>query len=722
MNSFKKFLWVFLIILLSFQNSLSFATSDDLVVEKKKISYNLIMSKNNLGTIKNWEKYIKQINSVIEKLDEEKLKILKTRIEKAKENIRLKDNWSFEYKKVWFVVSYMWDLVDYKLISIDIERDSLDVFSIIDENTNLEDISESEKKEIESKIALLQVNLFDSYYSKVSSIVSDFKKNTNYEEKWDMDFSLKIDEDYLWKIDSNISLKNYTVKSSYIDAQISWDLSWNINNSYENYYSSGSNDVSFEWFVDLISKDSEYYLMLKDFLVDWEFDSENSKEIIEKIKEISNMDKYIKIEDSMTKNLLLSLKSISWDNLRAMFSKSMFSPYKKDWSKYYIIPTKYACDKIKELSNAFDPFNPKTCSDSQYDDMIKDVMNSWIVYYIEFLNNDEYNLWFEYIKLPDYLEEAKWNISFNNDYINEAHISVIPDQEENKNEHFKIDYKRNNYLNIDFIADYEQDWKLVLRSNLDNENRFYFIDLLYNWKYSSGKLSLKDYNYSWEYSYSNYSDYKFSLDGETNRDNTLKYVSIKYNSENLDWDFYYNWNTGEFSCNSNYSSDYDDLVIKSSWVFDKENKIPTSLNVEISWKTLNYGDEQKTEYLSWNLSLKDKIIKWNLDITNYWTTMKIVSSWEIYKNYFRLWNTYQLNDPYLDDKTAKWEFNILIDKIDDKNNFNLFLNYNSEEKEIFRLELNNNSKREFKDIYINKPTNFINIEDVEWLKDFFRMY
>jgi hypothetical protein len=41
----------------------------------------------------------------------------------------------------------------------------------------------------------------------------------------------------------------------------------------------------------------------------------------------------------------------------------MFEAYKKDGEKYLIKPTKYACDKMKEISNKFDPFyGSSSCS------------------------------------------------------------------------------------------------------------------------------------------------------------------------------------------------------------------------------------------------------------------------------------------------------------------------------------------------------------------------
>jgi hypothetical protein len=57
-----------------------------------------------------------------------------------------------------------------------------------------------------------------------------------------------------------------------------------------------------------------------------------------------------------------------------LFSESMFTAYKKDGEIYSIIPTKYACDSMKVLMNKFDPFSPDTCTESQYNELIEDII------------------------------------------------------------------------------------------------------------------------------------------------------------------------------------------------------------------------------------------------------------------------------------------------------------------------------------------------------------
>jgi hypothetical protein len=93
------------------------------------------------------------------------------------------------------------------------------------------------------------------------------------------------------------------------------------------------------------------------------------------LKKIAKKNKYIKYEDSNTKQVLENLKNLNPSKIMAdskrILEKPMFRAYKKEGYKYFLVPTKYACNKLKELSARFDPWNGSTCSDSQYEKIIK---------------------------------------------------------------------------------------------------------------------------------------------------------------------------------------------------------------------------------------------------------------------------------------------------------------------------------------------------------------
>jgi hypothetical protein len=58
----------------------------------------------------------------------------------------------------------------------------------------------------------------------------------------------------------------------------------------------------------------------------------------------------------------------------------MFQAYKKVDNKFYLIPTKYACDRVKEFLNTFDPFHGKECSEGQYNDLLDTLEEAGSIY------------------------------------------------------------------------------------------------------------------------------------------------------------------------------------------------------------------------------------------------------------------------------------------------------------------------------------------------------
>jgi hypothetical protein len=49
--------------------------------------------------------------------------------------------------------------------------------------------------------------------------------------------------------------------------------------------------------------------------------------------------------------------SLAMNNLRLMASTPMFTALGKKDDRYVLVPSKAACDIMKELANKFDPFN-----------------------------------------------------------------------------------------------------------------------------------------------------------------------------------------------------------------------------------------------------------------------------------------------------------------------------------------------------------------------------
>jgi hypothetical protein len=446
------------------------------------------------------------------------------------------------------------------------------------------------------------------------------------------------------------------------------------------------------------------------------------------------------ILNSLTPNKILA----DW---KAILEKPMFRAYKKDWDKYYLVPTKYACDKTKELLNKFDPFNPSSCTDSQYKSMINNLAEVWEIY-MKIWNNT--TIWFEWIS-DSQIEKLEWYITFSDTEIEEINFYITPNQKKYPNEFLKIEYIKNNKLDFGLYADkWEIDFKLS--SILNNNNNFSYINFHWNiiTKYNEfySNLILENQRISWNFKY-----YPWKYDWEiwkyirddiiswditwnTNYNNKLENLGITYNWENKEsWKYL----TGEISLkNSIYSfvNNFNNDKLKSdinlSWTWDNFEKVITSLdyNLVLSEKQMEWDDINYKYIYSWdfkdivnsNLKLNNKIISWKTIIYNKWDEIINIShSWKFEKNYLEFNNSYELKWEIINEfnnerkyyenkdseieeiKKINWKFNIEIDKKYNQNNINIYFILNINGDEIINFELNNESKIEYKEIKIIAP-------------------
>jgi hypothetical protein len=131
-------------------------------------------------------------------------------------------------------------------------------------------------------------------------------------------------------------------------------------------------------FVDFISKDGQIFALVKDLNITTEENLEDFQDILDTLKELAQENKYVEISDQQTAEVMKIVKSFNPDLLfndaHDLFSKPMFTAYKKENDVFHIIPTKYACDSLKVIANKFDPFSPNSCTENQYNDIIEDLL------------------------------------------------------------------------------------------------------------------------------------------------------------------------------------------------------------------------------------------------------------------------------------------------------------------------------------------------------------
>jgi hypothetical protein len=62
--------------------------------------------------------------------------------------------------------------------------------------------------------------------------------------------------------------------------------------------------------------------------------------------------------------------------MQEAFSTPLLEVESKTELGYTLIPTKHFCDMGKKISGIFDPFAGETCSESQYQDMLEEFIES----------------------------------------------------------------------------------------------------------------------------------------------------------------------------------------------------------------------------------------------------------------------------------------------------------------------------------------------------------
>ena len=752
---FKKiFITIFTIIFFLTNTWLTHASSNlfylnsDNSLQTKALS-KVVLTRENLKTIKNWDKYVKTIDNLIERYldNQNKLNKLSKKISNARNSLKKLDSKKTDhYNKIL-------DYIDVKIeLALIINFWKQEINQLLEEIKNIK-LSDKENKEINDRLIDIQLNLFNK-------LMENFEKVSNYEENGDLKMKLDIDQNNIWKINSYINLNDYTFKSSNFEFQFKWHIEWLINSI---PYWQDAMKIELKWFIDFISKDWNLYILLNELNIISKDNINDLEEFIYKLEQIAKKNKYIKFNNPETKEALkilnnLNLKNITkdWKNI---LSKPFFKAYKKEWNRYLLIPTKYACNQIKKLANKFDPFFWENCSDSQYNSLLKDIKEIWSLY-IQLKWNDTI-IGFEW-KLDNTLINSY--INFSNKSINELSLYIIPNQDNYQNEWITFKYKKSNHLKLKIYTD-QWNTELNFISQLDSNNRFTNIDYIWNFKWYNNsftsKLNLKNKTLSWNFKYeSNHSKYNYNswkiklipnniitwkINWTTNYNNKLIDLNLNYswsnsetNNNYLDGKITYDY--PDFSFINNIKWDYIASNLDISWKIDTiNNKLKTfdfNLSIKekpfhsrsIETKEINQliwiEDANFNEIFNSNITLKNSIISWETFIKeNSSKILLIKTNWSYENNYFELNNLFWI---YWDLKNnismmiwnekiwnIIWNLNIKTDLRNNKNNINIYMDTYFDDKQIIKFEFENISIYNYKKVYIDTPKNIINYEDIK---------
>ena len=773
MNIGKKVLAVISICSLLFLNNFTYASTEVKVDNPYK---------NELLSIKNGYKYQKQIENFVSKLDEKKSITVIKKIEKINNKLEWKSD--LKSKNIKIILNYL-------KIELENKLNKIGETKIIEEN-----ISEKDKKVAENEILKIQLNLLNSSKSIINKISSDFNKYTKYEDKWNLKINFDLNYDDLGQIKSNAQLKNYSIKNNLLDSQFTTEFNLNIDSKLENDL---EQKLKINSKFDYIEKDWLEYLLVDEFKVLDNKWFESFKEYLDTFTKLAKENNYIEIENNeVNQNLLKNIRKINPKKIIAdsqnILSQSFLEAYNKTWDKYYLKPTRYACDKIKELSDKFDPVNGKKCSDSQYNDLLEEVTKYWNLYLT--IDKEEKELVYEYKKTTK-LDSWIISIKFNDKNINSIYVNIVPNQTKYKNEWLSF-----NFINKEKITAYfnSDNWDNYLKfdSELNNYNSFKNIKLSINTKGYRDEFRLGFvldwYKINWNIDYitSRYdwatetnvqsnifnaniswqkNNWNLNITDKDLRNKTDVLVSkIKYNKWILSWTTEINGKDLSIlniehkgKIDINYFELNNKILFNKEFtksLFNQKEKARDSIRIwnlkmiqsaieqyysdyseypeEIKW------NEKLAEYL-WNIP-KDPLgaveINWckfwyyyevwedknwiknqayklsscleNNDRTNNWNKFEI-TWWEInktnkafYINWYKTWETIKKDNI---EYNLEENINIKLDTRNNKNNLYLLINAILNSKEIFNFELINESKRTYKNIKINKPTNTIKLKD-----------
>lgn len=705
----KKFLAYILIAILSI-NSLSVSTTFWNVIwnDRIEVTKDLYFAKSVLKTFSKWENYVIRIDKLIEenKGNVKALEQISTKLDKVLEK-------EISDKLTKNIIVYLNSKAKLALYTYE--------NTMMVENTMEETISEEDKEFIESKILSLQENMwensetfFDTFWNKLNEMMS-------VEEKGNLEMRAKYDIDEIWKFEWSFKFDDYIAKNNLFDYQIKWDLEVDMKTAINE-----QEDISIKLatMIDYISKSWNIYLLLENLEILEEKNIDMFQNYIEQLKLVAEENNYIKLSEAWTMNIL-DLENILIDT-KELLKKPLITAYKKEENKYYLKPTKHACDQFKKLANKFDPFSPDSCTDNQYQDLLDD-MNKDFVVYAE-IENDKLNE-IRFIWNSSYGEQSELIIKIKNNIIDE----VIYSLKENQNT-LLVHYIDNQ--KIDFVLDTNSENFAKIYLTLGTDNSIRTINWDFNFEGYKDKfkwnITYKNDDLLWNFQYTTPSfEHKLQLSGEMNLPKTISNLDIELTSKNLDNnDIEFEWKaflTGN-SIRSSIDFENDWLIIDFvlDWDWDDDYYLEEweiKLNIDAKEREFNYNTyEYKYK------GTFDKIVDLTLK-ANDWSifgdtiiydhgskiiTMKHLGDYEL--NKLNLENTFELSPSFATDtlnieENVKWNYNFSYDLRWNNNNTEMFINVLFWEKEVLNFFLENIGSSERKEVDIVEPANSIDFQD-----------
>ena len=658
MNILKKFLATLIILWLFGQiTTNSFASIN---LSKKTI----------ITEIKWWDKIIAKIDTIIQKLNSKQIEQLKQKLAIIEQSIINRDDITSEKEqKILLIVTY---------IKLKIEE----IYSLNEPSTSVsQTLTADEIKKVNTEIVKVQKNILTHSTVYLENIIGEFEKYTNYQEKGNFKAHLDIDHELIGKMKAELQLNDYEINSAEFDSQLKARMSALISSA-PKWTEAVKLEIS--WMLDFISKDQNYYLLLKELNVVDDWDIDDIEEFIQVMTDIAESNKYVHFEDITSAQTVGMLRSFSPENIlnegNKIASQPLFTVNRKIWNKYYLIPSKYGCDTAKKLAQKFDPFNGDVCTQGQYEDMLQDLEDSKVKFYMELW---EYTtLGFDAASIDEELEVLNWNITFSDTHIEKLHFVLTPNQANKPKEWVQMTYLRNQSLTGYMYADW-WDINMQLDAILDINNNFETLEMTMKSDDFQWNMSIKNKKIFWKYSAANSTEkliwsITWSMDSNGNLaelkiNNSLENTGNSSPFENTSRFEYAKW---QILFVNDFLSEWTkiDLSIWGSWSGKKQELVAWKLSLDIRTKESSYDyDNYKTIY-TWDykkvfntkMTLKNKGIIGETVVRKDWeTVVKIGHSWSYEKDLFTLKNTATINSNVIETMSPLGIYSSQLDKARD---------------------------------------------------------
>lgn len=663
----KLFSSIILVIFLT--NSMNNAFAVFVEASVPSMDYQISSSKERIKKMQNGQRYIIQLNKINQFVNKQSdlllLEKIKLKLESKKELISWKDELTYE------LLNYI-DLVVAKRIEELEIIESADVIKQIEKTT----LTDEEIKKVEDEIVKLQINLLDSSKTFADKLLSELKKSLNAEEVGNIKINVEGSGAMLWSWKWELSIKDYKSKAANFDSELEAQVDLLFEASMAGWQDM---KAQFSSFVNFISKDGNMYLLLEKLNYSWLDELDYSWEytsILDKIKAMWENNEYLKIEDKEWAKMLNLIKSFDVNSVYNEANKAllnpMLKPYKKDWDKYLLVPTKDFCNTVKYINYKINHYGSYSCSDEDYNKMLKESVIGGNLYII--VDWADKHLWFE---SNQYWVDAYFKVYFSDKKVEKVLAKSETTTWKDKGNLIELTYINWQKLDITVLSqNINENINLSFKSLLTSDNKFSQIDHIWNfsdrweWFKSSFKLDNKKFNGNFTLVWNKEINLIWNISWELSNENNLKSLDLKVNA---------NWDKNKYN--------YDWETWKSS-----STSVKTSFN-------LNYS--LKNEVITWAISYKedDNVLFW------------VNSNWKYSKDFFELNNVINIDDD-VSAENVNWNLNVKFVWNLEKNNFNLYLDFYSN-KGYFKFNITSDSVLEYKEgIKIEAPTKYKNIEDL----------